>query len=310
MYYFVVNPSSSSGNSLHVWYDLQELLDAQAIPYRCYILDHEGEAREIGLQLSTSRTPCTVIVLGGDGTVSELLDGMPCFDGITLAYIPSGSGNDFARALLLPTDPEDAMDTIIEPDTLTDLRIGSVAAGTQKDHTTRSFAVSCGMGFDAQVCYDSAHSRLKPILNRLHMGRLVYLLMALRTILKRGTFSLRLMLDDSTLESFDHVLFATVMNTAYEGGGFKFCPKADPTDEYLDILLVDSMPTWKILLCLPTAFFGLHTHFKGVHMMRCKKVVLQADKDQCVHTDGEHLGFCRKITCTLRPDELHMIAGD
>lgn len=61
------------------------------------------------------------------------------------------------------------------------------------------------------------------------------------------------------------------MNLPYEGGGFQFCPKADPKDDRLDLILVEKMPKLKILCLLPTAFFGKHTRFHGVHIYTFKE---------------------------------------
>ena len=60
------------------------------------------------------------------------------------------------------------------------------------------------------------------------------------------------------LFSYDHVYFTAVMNQKYEGGGFKFCPDAQPDDQLLDVILVEGIRKIKLLFCLPTAFFGKH----------------------------------------------------
>ena len=62
------------------------------------------------------------------------------------------------------------------------------------------------------------------------------------------------------------LLFASAMNLPYEGGGFQFCPEADSKDDHLDLILVEKMPKLKVFLLLPTAFFGKHTRFRGIHI--------------------------------------------
>lgn len=61
-------------------------------------------------------------------------------------------------------------------------------------------------------------------------------------------------LDGENTFSYDHVYFTAVMNQKYEGGGFKFCPDAQPDDQVLDVILVEGIRKIKLLFCLPTAF--------------------------------------------------------
>ena len=120
-------------------------------------------------------------------------------------------------------------------------------------------------------------------------------------------FSLRLVLDNGTLRSFDKAYFAAAMNSRFEGGGFRFCPDADPTDDMLDILVADGLPKLIGLLILPTAFFGLHRYFPGIHIYRCRKARLLCGTGQCVHTDGEHVTFAKDISFSLRSEKLKLI---
>ena len=86
-----------------------------------------------------------------------------------------------------------------------------------------------------------------------------------------------------------------------------FCPKASPVDDQLDLIVVEGLPKWKVLLVLPTAFRGKHINFQGVHIFRCRRAVIQTDQDACVHMDGEHFGFCRKVSFGLRKEKLKVI---
>ena len=61
-------------------------------------------------------------------------------------------------------------------------------------------------------------------------------------------------MDEERIYPFHKVYFAAVMNQKYEGGGFKFCPDASPSDGYLDVIVVDGLSKLKVLFCLPTAY--------------------------------------------------------
>lgn len=118
---------------------------------------------------------------------------------------------------------------------------------------------------------------MKKVLNRIGLGKLVYLFVALKQLLFLNPSPMTLVIDDDNVQQFSKVYFTAVMNQKYEGGGFKFCPHASPSDGYLDVIVVDGLSKPKVLCCLPTAFFGKHTLFRGVHIFRCKKIDIHSD---------------------------------
>ncbi len=303
MYYFIVNPVSQSGKGLKIWEYTEAILKERNIEYEVFILEGPGEAEKIAYFLSVNKTPCTIVIVGGDGTINEFLGGLTTYQGITFGYLPTGSGNDFARGMHLPTNPREALELILEPSKYRNINIGVTSSGSRKKY----FAVSSGFGYDAAVCYLTDHSSLKSILNKVHLGKLVYLMNALRMIMSMNPGPMRVLLDDNQLLTFQKVYFAAAFNTKYEGGGFMFCPKASPVDNYLDLIVVDGFSKPTALLVLFSALKGKHVRFKGIHIYRCKRAVLQTEEDTCVHIDGEHFGFCRKVAFDLEKEKLKMI---
>lgn len=128
MYYFIVNPISGGGRGKKVWAALQHTLEHQSVEYRAWLLRRRGEAREIAAGLSKLKHDYTAVIVGGDGTIDEFIDGLGSLDHITLGCIPTGSGNDFVRGLALPTDPAAALDMILHPQTIRRLKVGTVLA--------------------------------------------------------------------------------------------------------------------------------------------------------------------------------------
>ena len=108
---------------------------------------------------------------------------------------------------------------------------------------------------------------------------------------------------------YDRAYFATAMNHPFEGGGFKFCPDADPCDDVLNVTVISGLPKWKVLCLLPTAFKGWHIRFHGIYTYTCKKVEIDSDQALPVHTDGEPVFLQRKMTAALEPDKIRLIVG-
>ena len=302
---FLINPASSSGSGEKVWQQVEEVLKSRNVEYEAIRLSIPGEAALHARSLTSDGKEHTLIVVGGDGTINECISGISHFDRCIFGCIPNGSGNDFVRGMKLVKDPKEAVEAILSPKKIRSIHIGLVS----NSEKTARFAVSSGIGYDAAVCYEATRSRMKTILNRIHLGKLVYTLTALRMLIKMKPVELRLIADDKKLLTFKRAYFVAAMNNRYEGGGYMFCPEADPEDDMLDLMIAEGIPKPLVMLSMPLAMKGWHTRIKGIHILRCRKAVLTADSKAHVHTDGEHFDFCRKITWTMTKETLRVISG-
>lgn len=319
MYYFIVNPISGGGRGKKVWAALQRTLEHQSVEYRAWLLRRRGEAREIAASLSKLKHDYTAVIVGGDGTIDEFIDGLGSLDHITLGCIPTGSGNDFVRGLALPTDPAAALDMILHPQAIRRLKVGTILADSQdssplpqaepRTRCRHSFIVSSGIGFDADVCNGVCRSALKQFLNLFHLGKLIYLTTALRMLISMKQYRMKATLSDGSELSFEKVFFTAVMNLSYEGGGFRFAPDADPEDDCFQVCIAHSLTRRRILCLLPLALDGRHAGKEGVRIFPCRSLTLEFPAPLCLHTDGEVIGFFDRVTFGARPQRLPVITG-
>ena len=303
MYTFIVNPNARTGLGRKVWNALEADLKKRNINYQGFLTRYRSHATAITRKLLSENSRRTLIILGGDGTVNEVINGISDFEAVTLAYIPIGSSNDFARGMNLTSDPHTALEHILSPSRFTYLSVGTTEYGTH----SRSFAVSSGFGFDAEVCCRIGRSRLKSFLNRLSLGKFSYVGIAVSSLLLQTPKRMTLTMDSEKSITFGKVYFAAAMNQKYEGGGFMFCPKANPADDFLDIIVAEGLPKLKILCLLPTAFFGKHTKVSGIHIYRCKSVVMDSEIPLPFHTDGEPISRTRRICISQNPQKIRFI---
>lgn len=309
MYHIIINPASRSGKGLQIWKrQVEPALQRGNVPYRPYFSEKAGDVARIASEiLSPSpqpQSPVSIIILGGDGTMNEALQGIPEQAQVILGYIPTGSSNDLARDLNIPTDPTAALDLILHTGKPHAMDLGIL---TYSDGEIRRFAVSCGIGFDAAVCEEALHSKVKPVLNRIGLGKLTYLGIALKQLLAARAVSGRLTLDNHVPVNIGNMLFTACMLHRFEGGGFMFSPDADPGDGIMDLCAVGDLPKWLILFALPTAFKGKHYRFHGVDAYKTTSLTLETSVPMWVHTDGEVTRKSSRITVTCKKHALQII---
>lgn len=307
MYHIIVNPVSRTGLGLQIWKKhVEPMLHEQQVTYRSYFSTEHGDVARIVSEIlaSSKERPITIILLGGDGTVNEALQGMDDTSDIILGYIPTGSSNDLARDIGIPTVPEEALDLILHAGTPKPLDLGCV---TYDDGATRRFIVSSGVGFDAAVCEEALHSKMKTFLNKMHLGKLTYLGIALKQLFAAKAVSCKLTLDDGEPIDIHKILFVACMLHRYEGGGLMFCPDADATDGILDLCTVGNLSKGFILMALPTAFKGKHYRFKGIEPYRARRIHIETSAPLWVHTDGEVTRKSSSFTVTCSRHAIQML---
>ncbi len=301
MYHIIVNPSSKSGKGLSIWKSIEKILLEREIPYRSYISTHIGHVTELTLKITSDvpagGQPINLILLGGDGTVNEALQGIQDFNMVNLGYIPTGSSNDLARALKLSHDPAELMTRILDGKHSRMLDLGILTYESdmhiesrlhkRPEHRSRYFIVSSGIGFDAAVCEEALSSSIKNTLNKFKLGKLTYLGIALKQLFAAKAVSCEICLDGKDTIRIPKFLFSAFMIHPYEGGGFCFCPQADNRDGLLDLCVVGNLPKLLILFALPTAFFGKHYIFPRINHYAASSVRVKTSIPLWVHTDGE-----------------------
>ena len=303
MYHFIVNPNARSGLGKKVWNELEAVLKKENIQYKAYFTKYQKHATIITREITSGDDEQTVVALGGDGTVNEVVNGIVNFEKTILGYIPIGSSNDFARGLELPTEPLDALNTILTCPNLHPMNIGEL----HYKNKLRRFAVSAGVGFDADLCHEAVVSKIKYLLNKLGLGKLTYVAIALHRLFLTTPCTVTVVLDGETKLTYPRTYFVALMNNRFEGGGVKFAPKAQNNDDKLDVVVASDVPKIKVLLLLPLALVGWHVHFKGVYIHKVKQIEIHAEKPLPLHTDGEPIFLQNELSACCASKKIRVI---
>ncbi len=307
MYHILINPTSRSGRGLRIWKkQIEPALRRENIPYRSYYSKKAGDAALIAEKITAgTQDPISLIILGGDGTVNEALQGMKNTSRIVLGYIPTGSSNDLARDLNIPANPLDALDLILHIGTPRPMDLGTIS---YPDGISRRFAVSCGIGFDAAVCEEAMHSSLKNMMNKLGLGKLTYLGIALKQLFAAKAASGTLTIDGGAPINIGNMLFTACMLHRFEGGGFQFAPDAKDNDGLLNLCVVGDLSKLFVLFALPTAFKGSHYKFKGITPYTAGNLTIESSRPLWVHTDGEVTQRSRRICVSCEKSAIQIIS--
>ena len=211
-YIFIVNPKSRTGQGELLWSQLEPELKKRRVSYEVRMTGRKKDAERIATEITADEEEHTMIVLGGDGSLNEVINGIKNPSKVTLGYIPTGSSNDFARGMGIPKDAKKALELILNSEKIEKLDVGELVLGGKR----RRFLVSAGMGFDAAVCHEVCISKWKKILNRLKLGKLSYAVVALNRLLKDQPVRMEIRLDDGSVHRFERAYFAAFMNQKYE----------------------------------------------------------------------------------------------
>lgn len=303
-YKFIVNPNSRSGLGQSIWKEVEAKLKLKDIPYEVFFTKYQHHSTKLVKTITEDGDEHCIVALGGDGTINEVINGITDFDKTILGYIPTGSSNDFGRSYSIPTAPLEALDLILSHQYVDKMDVGLLTYQGKKRH----FAVSSGIGYDAAICHQAQISRMKIILNKLKLGRLIYLTAALDQLFSLRPGPVTITPEGQDPVSFKKVYFVAAMNHPFEGGGFKFCPEAKPNDDLLDVIVISDLSKLHALSLFPAAFNGKHTKSPGVHIYKCKSFHVTSDgRALPVHVDGEPVFLQRDVTFSISPQKLRVI---
>ena len=319
MYYFIVNISSGSGKGINVWKRVSRVLRERNIEYKAYKTRYKGHARELATKISSIATKeVRLVVVGGDGTINEVLNGIVDFEKVVFSVIPTGSGNDFARGLGISKDVEVTTNAILDSCEITRIDLGKVRWDNIENSSQeeRVFAVSSGVGMDAEVARRALDGKLKRSLNKYGLGALTYLIHTLQALfsLENNTADITFTQvneageENRTTVKWDKFVFSGVMNFTYEGGGVPIAPKADAMDGLLSLGTAHGVTKWQTFFVLPFLVVGKHSRLKCFDMRDVTKMSFENDRPVQLHTDGEYCGMVQKVEYSVLAGKLKMMS--
>lgn len=273
----IVNPSSAGGSTGETWPQIASDLRSQFGPFKAMFTRHRGDAAALAAD-AARKGEKLIIACGGDGTVSEVANGiLTSGKDAELGIMPSGTGGDFRRTLEIPSRSRDAA-RILRTGRTVRIDVGRVSYTDQNGReATRYFVgvASCGMS--------------TRVIERVKTDDVSFVNALLKTAMRNAPVRLAVQLDDSH-ERHLVVSNLCIANARYFGGGMKIAPDAKLTDGKLDIVSIGDLSAVKIFTSAPRVYTGSHLSMPEVSHALARKITVRASDrsaEVALEVDGE-----------------------
>ncbi|HEX6974402.1 MAG TPA: diacylglycerol kinase family protein [Vicinamibacterales bacterium] len=283
----IYNPAAGRGRARRHVAEVEEYLRGRGARVDCE--PSTGPEDLVRIAAESSRGPYDrVVVCGGDGTLNLAIREFDLSRG-TLALIPTGSGDDFAKVTCIPRKIPAACENVLN---------GRVKEFDVALANGLRYLGVAGLGFDSEVA-DYANRNAQFL-----RGSAVYLYAIFRVLPKFTPRPVRIRTENGSRE--EHIMFAAIGNTRQYGGGIRITPDAKPDDGLLDACIVHRTTRVQLLKTLPKAYTGAHVHSPFVEVGRGREYHFESDQPMAVYADGEPL-TTTPVSFRLAPERLKFV---
>lgn len=271
---FIINPKAGKQNSEQlIRASVEQYFNENGGDYKILVTNAPNHATEIAKNEAQKGDIVRLYACGGDGTLSEVVNGAAYFENAEIACIPTGSGNDFVKNFSKKQDFMDFYKLINGKSIIVDLiKYGEKLACNV-----------CSVGFDAEVALNMVRFKNLPFMT----GPMAYNISIIYCMLSKIKSKFTITIDNEEKHNRDFLLCA-VANGKWYGGGFMPAPLAKTNDGFLDFVLVNAVSRLKIIEVIGKYKSGEHMQLKDIVTYKQGKLILiKSEKEFAVNIDGE-----------------------
>jgi len=292
----IVNPASADGATRENWPKMASDLRTHFGAFSVTFTDAADHARELAAAAAKQGTKL-IIACGGDGTISEVANGIiESKQEAELAILPGGTGSDFRRTIGLPTNIAAAARALRDGRTRK-IDVGRVTfVNDRGERETRYFINVASFGMSTSVLdrtsTGEARKWIPAFTPRKLTSKLSYAAATVQTTLSATPTEVKVQLDDQPERRLRIAEFC-IANARYYGGGMKIAPEAKFDDGLFDIITIGDASSFRILANAPRIYLGAHLSMNEVSHSLAKQVSTRPAKKNeeiRVELDGEVVG--------------------
>jgi len=301
----IVNRAAGGGRTEKDWPLISQSLEKHGVLFEPHFTSRRLHASIIARN-KIKEGYSKIIVVGGDGTMNEVINGVFAQGRINttevmLGMISVGTGNDWARMFNIPVDYEGAVQTIKQQKTFIQ-DAGLVSYRKNGKEWKRYFINIAGMGFGARVVERS--NRMK---DKGKSGPFLYFYNIFLSLLKYKSQDAEIAIDGKTI---DRSIFSMNVGIGkYNGGGMIQVPHAIADDGLYSITLIKKMGKLNILANIKRLYNGSITKHSKVETYMAKSVLVDGPTRLQIETDGETLGH-GPMNFQIIPRSVTVISGE
>ncbi|WP_225364599.1 diacylglycerol/lipid kinase family protein [Secundilactobacillus paracollinoides] len=234
-----------------------------------------------------------VIVVGGDGTLHDVVNGLQEMGQgqVPIGYIPTGTGNDFARANHIPLTYQKAAASLATAEPR-GVNVGRVSA---KEFDTKYFINNFGIGIDALVVYATNHSRSKNLMNKLKLGSLSYPLHFATALMHQKAFTASW--GQWALDHHDDRSYLCVFTNHPFLGGVRLIMPEDDDRSALHLVIVHK-EKWQVIGQALVALLKKKPDVPQIHHYQGPEFHFETEAGEHIQVDGEELQAPLHVTLT------------
>ena len=284
------NPKSGSGKTKKILKEIAHYLDSTDVNHwKILETEYSGQAREYA-QHATSSTTTDLILVGGDGTFNEGINGLE--KEIPVSFVSAGTGNDFLKNIDIGTSKDDSFGNMVNG------KVHKIDVGVCNG---RKFLNGVGVGFDGQIVTEM-ETRKVPLLK----GHLKYYYHVLHILSSYRARSFDFKMDGKTRK--EDLILLTIANGTTFGGGFKLTPTAKINSGVFEVCSIGPMSAMKQYLNIHKLQSGTHDSLKEVEIFNASEIEIGANPFLQGHIDGEFFG-APPFDITIRKEALQVRAN-
>lgn len=278
---FLVNPASAGGSTGRRWPEIAHRCASLGLTGDALLSQEPGELAGLAHK-AVQEGAQLLVVVGGDGSVNEVVNGVGELDGFDLAVLPHGTGWDLARSVGIPRRLEDAVGTALAGH-VRKIDLGLVTFRTWAGAEGRAYFANVGSAGISGAIAKRANETSKAL-----GGKISYYWSTLAVFLDWQSGDLRVSVDDEIRSG--RMIDVLVANGRYVAGGMMMCPEAEPDDGVFDVLLIGDVTKRDLLFVLPKTYRGNHLPHPRLEVLRGRTVTVDAEEQLPIEVDGEQPG--------------------
>jgi len=301
----IVNKTAGAGKTERDWPLIEALLEKHRIDYEAHFTTRRLHASLIARD-SIRRGYSKIIVVGGDGTMNEVINGLFAQGDVhttevMLGMISVGTGNDWARMFNIPADYEEAVKTIKEQKTFLQ-DAGLVSYRRNGKEWKRYFINIAGMGFGARVV-----ERTNKMKQKGKSGAFLYTYNIFTSLMGYRSKRAEILIDGMAIDR--KVFSMNVGIGKYNGGGMIQVPHAIADDGLYSITLIKKMGKLNVLANVKRLYNGSIVEHRRVETYMARTVTIEDASRLQIETDGESLGH-GPVDFSIIPRSVRVISGE